>query len=75
MKGNFLLLSLSAAELSDLGNVFGWNKELFFNSGGSQSDAKEGIWGTFNAVSVFGASPQFSMLTVCHSSCMEMSFA
>lgn len=40
MKGNFLLLSLSAAELPDLGNVFGWNKELLENSGGSQSDAK-----------------------------------
>lgn len=57
MKGNFLWLSLSAGELPDLGNVFGWNKELLENSGGSQSHGKWGVWGTSNAVSVFGAFP------------------
>lgn len=40
MKENFLLLSLSTPELPDLGNVFGWNKELLENRGDSQSDAK-----------------------------------
>lgn len=75
MKGNFLSLSLSTAELPDLGNVFSWDKESLENSGGSQKDAKWDIWGTSNAVSVFGAFPEFSMLTVCCSLPTEMSFA
>lgn len=47
MKGSLLLLSLSAAQLPDLWNVFGWDKELLENSGGSQNDAKQGILGHF----------------------------